>query len=284
MTLSFNQISGDWSGYAQEWIERKFPGVVALVSIGCGSDSNPASGVTGDKVDVAAQQGAEIADEVERLLGGAGRPIGGDLTAQLRLIDLPLNEPPTREQWTELAKKGDSAGYNAQTQLARLDRGETLQSAIHYPIQSFTFGDSLHMVFLAGEVCVDYSQRLKRELNRDRVWINGYSNDFCAYIPSERLVREGATAAAARFRTSHSPQRSKPDSSSRSLTKCGGRHPATSRPSRRHRAFLQSRPPSRWHVFRRTTTCGSNWSPRNRSSPIPWPSISVQTADCGSRK
>jgi hypothetical protein len=54
-----------------------------------------------------------------------------------------------------------------------------------------SFGDSLAMVFLAGEVCVDYSSRLKRELDPKRVWLHGYSNDFCAYIPSERLLREG---------------------------------------------------------------------------------------------
>ena len=47
------------------------------------------------------------------------------------------------------------------------------------------------MTFLAGEVCVDYSVRLKTELDRKRFWLNTYSNDFCSYIPSERLVQEG---------------------------------------------------------------------------------------------
>ena len=47
------------------------------------------------------------------------------------------------------------------------------------------------MTFLAGEVCVDYAVRLKTELNRERFWLNTYSNDFCSYIPSERLVQEG---------------------------------------------------------------------------------------------
>jgi len=191
VTLSFNQISGDWSGYAQEWMERKFPGAVALMSIGCGSDSNPLSGVTGDKIDVASQQGAEIADEVARLVASPGRPLAGKLSAELRRIELPLNALPTREQWEQLAQQETPAGYNARTQLARLDRQEPLLRAIDYPVQSFRFGDSLQMVFLAGEVCVDYSLRLKRELRRDRVWLHGYSNDFCAYIPSERLLKEG---------------------------------------------------------------------------------------------
>ncbi|MEZ6115749.1 MAG: hypothetical protein R3C28_04145 [Pirellulaceae bacterium] len=53
VTLSHNLIGGDWAGFAQEGIQRKFPGVVAMVAIGAGSDSNPDSGVTGDRMDIA---------------------------------------------------------------------------------------------------------------------------------------------------------------------------------------------------------------------------------------
>src|SRR5579871_1000262 len=69
VTLSHNKISGDWAGYAQEQIADEFPGAIALVSIGCGADSNPDSGVTGDKTEVASRQGAVICREVKRLVG-----------------------------------------------------------------------------------------------------------------------------------------------------------------------------------------------------------------------
>jgi putative membrane-bound dehydrogenase-like protein len=197
VTLSHNMISGDWAGYAQEMIERQFPGSLALVAIGAGSDSNPDSGVTGDKVDVAAAQGARIADEVVRCVAEGMRPIRGDVSYQLRHVQLPLQELPAKEVWEERAREETPAGYNAQTQLARLQRGEMLQEEIEYPIQTITFGDDLHMIFLAGEVCVDYSLRLKKELDRDRIWVHGYSNDFCAYIPSERLLREGGYGGGA---------------------------------------------------------------------------------------
>ncbi len=192
VTLSFNQISGDWPGYAAAMIERQVPGVTAMVSIGAGSDQNPVSGVTGDKVDVAAQQGVEIATDVKRLLEGKLRPITGQPSSVLNSIYLPLNDLPTREQLVEQTGKGRPTDkYNATTQLARLDRGEELISKIDYPIQTWTFGDSFCMTFLAGEVCVDYALRLKKEIDRERFWLNTYSNDFCSYIPSERLAREG---------------------------------------------------------------------------------------------
>ena len=47
------------------------------------------------------------------------------------------------------------------------------------------------MVFLAGEVCADYSVRLKQELDASRLWLTAYANDFCCYVPSERLLKEG---------------------------------------------------------------------------------------------
>ena len=197
VTLSHNKISGDWAGYAQQAIEDRNPGAIALVSIGAGSDSNPDSGVVGDRVDVATNQGEKIAKEVQLLLGGPLRPIEGPLLSRLRLIELPLEPLPSREQLQQLADKGGPAGYNAQTQLARLDAEEELITSINYPIQTWNFGDALTMVFLAGEVCVDYSLRLKRELDHRRLWINAYSNDFCSYIPSERLAREGGYGGGA---------------------------------------------------------------------------------------
>jgi hypothetical protein len=191
VTLSHNRISGDWAGYAQELIERRFPNAIALVSIGAGSDQNPDSGVTGDKFDTAAAQGAQIADEVGRLFQGKLRPLHGELQTRLQQIELPLNPPPSRGQLQQMAAQDGPAGYNAQTQLARLDRGEKLLTNIDYPIQTLMFGDELAMVFLAGEVCVDYAHRLKSELDGERIWVLSYCNDFCAYIPSERLLKEG---------------------------------------------------------------------------------------------
>jgi hypothetical protein len=194
VTLSHNKISGDWAGYAQEAIEKKHLGAIAMVSIGCGSDANPNSGVTGDNIAAAAEQGGEIANEVERLLQGTLRPVSGEINTTYATIDLPLNQLPSRGQLEAAAAKGD---YNATYQLERLDRGEPLVAKIVYPVQVTSFGDSLAMVFLGGEVCVDYTLRLRNEVDASRVWIHGYSNDFGCYIPSERLLREGGYGGGA---------------------------------------------------------------------------------------
>ena len=66
-----------------------------------------------------------------------------------------------------------------------------------YPIQTWLFGDRLAVVFLPGETVVDYSLRLKREFDRNRLWVNGYANEVMAYIPSRRLWEEGGYQAGA---------------------------------------------------------------------------------------
>jgi hypothetical protein len=196
VTLSDNLISGDWAGYAQEHLQRLYPGAIALVSIGCGADQNPISGVTGDKFEIASQQGLEIATEVQRILASNMRPVHGPLRIEHKRIDLPLEPLPTRDEWLTKAKLDTPVGYFARVQLAKLDRGETLRTAISYPIQTWTFGDSLAMVFLAGEVVVDYAKRLKSELDATRLWICAYSNAAPCYIPSERVLREGGYEGA----------------------------------------------------------------------------------------
>jgi hypothetical protein len=62
-------------------------------------------------------------------------------------------------------------------------------------VQTWRFGDDLAIVFLAGEVVVDYALGIKKEFDPNRVWVVAYSNDSPCYIPSERILREGGYEA-----------------------------------------------------------------------------------------
>jgi hypothetical protein len=162
-----------------------------MISIGCGADANPDSGVTGDKREIAEAQGMQIAKECKRLLTPDQTPLAGDINTALQRIDLHLADLPSRAEWERRAKLDSAIGYHARVNLARLDRGEMLPTKISYPVQSWTFGDRLAIVFLPGEVVVDYSKRLKGELDATRLWINAYANACPGYIPSERVLKEG---------------------------------------------------------------------------------------------
>ncbi len=191
VTLSHNKVGGDWPGYAQQAIEDAFPGTIALFAIGCGADSNPTSDVTGDKTDVASRQGLALGREVTRIVKGSLTPVTGPIVVHNETISLPLADLPTTEKWNELAKRKDAIGHHARVQLEKIKEGKSLKKEIAYPITTWAFGKSLAMVFLPGEVVVDYSLRLKRELDRSRLWITAYANDAPCYIPSERVLKEG---------------------------------------------------------------------------------------------
>ncbi|HET6408291.1 MAG TPA: neutral/alkaline non-lysosomal ceramidase N-terminal domain-containing protein, partial [Chthoniobacteraceae bacterium] len=191
VTMANNKVGGDWAGFAMTELERDHPGAVALASIGCGADANPSERAEGDKSVPAEQQGRQLADEIRRMLTTPLKAVTAKPDTQLKSIDLPFDTPRTRAEWEERAKRTDAIGHHARLNIARLDRGETLQAHIIYPIQTWRFDDQLAFAFLPGEVVVDYALRLKTELDRSRLCVVAYTNDAPCYIPSERVLKEG---------------------------------------------------------------------------------------------
>jgi putative membrane-bound dehydrogenase-like protein len=185
---TFTQICGDWAGYAQEYLEKEHSGVIVMTAIGCGADANPGPRGT---LELAKKHGQEFTDAVNRSLTSALNPLPGKLECRTKQIELPFDTLPTREQWETLARQTNAIGYHARKNLARLDRGEALETKIPYLVQTWNFGHDLAMVFLSGEVVVDYSLRLKKEFDAGRLWVNAYANDVPGYIPSARILKEG---------------------------------------------------------------------------------------------
>jgi hypothetical protein len=187
--LSSYEWSGDWPGFAQLEIQRRHPGVEALFVAGCGADQNPLPRKT---VDHAQAYGAQAADAVDAALAGSRAAVPGPLRCAYREVDLAFDTLPTREQL-----RGDAASENryvadrAKLLLAALDRDGALSRTYPYPVQHWGLGPGLDVVFLGGEVVVDYALRLKQERHPHRLWVAGYSNDVMAYIPSRRVLLEG---------------------------------------------------------------------------------------------
>jgi hypothetical protein len=114
----------------------------------------------------------------------------------MKRFTLPFDTLPTREEFRKRVEAKGANAYHAKKQLERLDRGEKLMTELPYSVQTWSFGNDLAMVFLPGEVVVDYSLRLKRECDGKKLWVNAYSNDVPCYIPSRRVWEEGGYEAA----------------------------------------------------------------------------------------
>jgi neutral ceramidase len=190
-TLSFYQWCGDYAGFAQKNIEDKHPGATAMFWMGCGADANPLPRST---VALCKKYGRELADAVEDTLVGRLTPIAGDSAANYETIALPFDKLPSRAQWELESRSGNRYAVRSRAErfLKMLDRGEKIDNQYrYYPVQVWRLGE-LTWIALGGEVVVDYSLRLQRELGRDRpLWVAGYANDVMAYIPSLRVLKEG---------------------------------------------------------------------------------------------
>ncbi len=186
-----NFVHPDWAGDAATRLEAAHPGAVALIAIGCGADSDPQPRGLAN----IATHGQTIAAEVARLFAGEMRPLGRVTSAKFSAIDIPLARTVTRAELEARLKDKPNIAYAAAQHLKRLDAGQPLPAGIRYPVQAWTFGGELAMVFLGGEVVADYSLRLKRELGASRVWVNAYANHQPCYIPSTRILAEGGYEA-----------------------------------------------------------------------------------------
>jgi neutral/alkaline ceramidase-like enzyme len=187
LTGEFYLYSGDYAGFAQEALENAHPGAISLFIQGCGADINPAPRGT---LELAREHGETLAKSVDQVLKGSMTALNGILKSVIGEVAIPFATPPTREEF-QARLKGDNVyrRRHAELMLQRLERDGKLISEYPYTIQIMQIGD-LKLFGLAGEVVTDYSLRLKRELKGD-IWIAGYSNDLCSYIPSARMYNEG---------------------------------------------------------------------------------------------
>lgn len=186
--LGFYQWCGDYAGFAQLYLEERHPGATALFFSGCGADQNP---LPRRKVELAEQYGRMLALSVEKVVASELAPVNGAVSTRFREIPLAFSVIPSRD---ELLKTAESADRYQRTRaklfLKDIDAGKPLSPTYPYPVQVWKLG-SVTWVALGGEVVVDYSLRLKRELGQGTTWVTGYANDVMAYIPSERVLTEG---------------------------------------------------------------------------------------------
>jgi hypothetical protein len=187
--LSDYQVNGDWPGFAQEAIEKKYPGAIALFVAGCGADANP---LPRRSVELARRYGDTLATAVGEVVQGKMNSVRGPLKAAFDYAEVQFQTPPTREELEWRVKtETDSRQRHAAFLLEKLNREGKLPAKYPYPVQVWRFGSDLTMIYLGGEVVVDYSLRFKNTYGWRDTWVAGYSNDVFAYIPSERVLHEG---------------------------------------------------------------------------------------------
>jgi len=188
-TMGHQKFNGDYAGYAQGMIEDAHPGATALFMNGCSGDQNP---YPRRQLEYAESHGRSLALAVESALETPPRVLGGAIRAAMREVPLKFETLPTRPELEARATSADKLDATlAKYLLGELDAGRELPVEYPYPVQVIRLGSDLTLVALGGEVVVDYSLRLQKEIADPVVWVAGYSNDVMTYIPSRRVWDEG---------------------------------------------------------------------------------------------
>lgn len=206
-TMGFYQFSGDYAGFAQKFIEEEHPGTTALFMMGCGGDQNP---YPRSKEGRAAQHGRALANGVETALQSYDKPVTGKLGVELVNVEIDFATPPTKKEVLALIASSNKYDKIRGTALLKeLETAGKIRTTYPYMVQVAHIGN-IKLVALAGEVTIDYSLRLKKEMQGDFIWVAAYSNDVFGYVPSARVINEGGYEAGGAMRYTRFPGPFKP--------------------------------------------------------------------------
>jgi neutral ceramidase len=184
------ELSGDYAGFAQIELEKRYPGATAVFLMLCGGDQNPAPH---GSIELASSHGKTLAEEVDRILGTMLSPVSAPIRAEFDNIQLQF-APHTRQTFeNELRDVNPARVRRAKAMLMAYNEFDPVQQ-ISYPIQALRFGSDFTILALGGEVVVDYSLRVKKE-HPGKIVVAAYSNAVMSYIPSQRILTEGGYEA-----------------------------------------------------------------------------------------
>lgn len=190
-------IGGDYVGFAYDAVAEAFPNAQAAFLQGCGGDAKPRPVDPGGaefgtrSLDQVREAGGELAAAVVEAVAGA-RPVTGPLSVR-SVVEVLETEPFTPQDLAAAASapEGFRQGWAAHWRDV-LDRGDRVETEVPFEIRTVTFGRSLAMVGLAGEMMAEHGLRLKRDHGDayDAVAPLGYTGAMVGYVPVRRQFDE----------------------------------------------------------------------------------------------
>ncbi len=198
ITLNENVYSADYPGYAQQYIQKAFPGAVAMFIQGHAGQLAPNSRF---QREYAMGHGRALADAVKRALEKSPTPLIGPLESAYDEVTLDFRPIPDKAVLDQNIKAENAAVRDRATRIIdMMERCETVPGSTTCPIQVVDFGKELRLVAISGDVVVDYSVALKEKYSDRFVWAAGYANGYIwGYLPTLNILREGGYESSERF-------------------------------------------------------------------------------------
>ncbi len=187
LTGADNLVSGDFAGFAQSYLEERFPGAQAMFMSGCGADANPSPR---GSMALAQRHGASLGREVARIVEEPLTTVDGILSTKYEMVELPL-QSLSKADIQGRAKLPSAEAVMARHMLRVLATGQTLPRNYSAPVALWQFGEAFSLVALPGEPVAEYVHLIEAALPKRPLWIAGYNNDCFGYLPTAQVVSEG---------------------------------------------------------------------------------------------
>jgi len=188
---SVDLINGDYAGFAQIELEKKYQGATALFFTGCAGDQNPQPRGT---LELAEKHGNALANAVKSVVDRSMRPVTGTVKSHLHETTLQFVPFDVAKYESELQSANPFMQRRARLMLQAYNNEWDL-TKYKYPVQVMRIGSSLTFVSLAGEVVVDYALKLKKMYPKENLFVAGYCNHVMGYIPTKKVLEEGGYEA-----------------------------------------------------------------------------------------
>lgn len=184
-------VNGDYAGFAQLALEKKYPQATAMFLLGCAGDQNPAPR---GNLALAEQHGQALAAAVTKVLQSPMKSLGGQLRSASTQVGLEFKPMSLENMRADLLGSEVFKQRRAKLLLEAYNKGWEVQH-YRYPIHGLRIGQSFTLLALAGEVVVDYSLNIKKAYPKEEVFVAGYSQEVMLYIPNQRILKEGGYEA-----------------------------------------------------------------------------------------
>ncbi len=195
---SMQKWSPDYPGAMRDGIASSLADTKAVFVQGCGADAkvackDPKSGqlVFAADPNQAREAGEKLARAaLAHLETGLMTPVAASFASSVATGQLSYGPHWSREEMEREAYTGSRKAYYtwvARQSLALPDASESFR----YDVQIWRLGGALTIFAMEGEVCSPWGPTLRAMAGTDEAMVLGYANNVTAYIPDQRIVREG---------------------------------------------------------------------------------------------
>jgi len=190
--------SPDYPGAMRDALSEQMTDTKALFVQGCGGDAkivhkDPDTGKLVFAADPkrAGEAGRKLAQAVISRLGkGQMTALTGAINCSLVAGQLSYGEPWPLDEIKHAAYKGPKKSYATWTARQYLSLPFERPN-FRYDVQLWKFGRQLSIFGMEGEVCSPWGPILRDMADTTQAMVVGYANSTNAYIPDQRIVREG---------------------------------------------------------------------------------------------